>query len=306
MTGPLDGYADRDYLDGFVYMDPGTADSETDVPGLTWYWGYNESVQYTGDAVQFHGSTFEAYRVQGVAMDPWAGGEEWDMPGLDLSGGKRLWRQGPVSLGVSFGVNWCPEKTDDFSVERTAARETMQRWRHVDTYSAPWIPFPDAPYAGSYEGPGYLINNIPDSRDVEQIGGYSREWKLHSTVDFEVGVLDLRIGPSLWLDLHERLALRLTPQVRFAQVESKTQTWTEIKDARREILAYGDRHTDREWLVGCGMEAEARVYLGKGWHLGFAVASDWWEDDVDISADPFEVLLELGQWSFVASLGVEL
>ena len=71
-VGPITGYADRDYVDGFVYMDPGTADPETDVVGLTWYWGYDDPGQYSGDSVQFHGSPVEEYRAEGLAMEPWS------------------------------------------------------------------------------------------------------------------------------------------------------------------------------------------------------------------------------------------
>lgn len=305
LAGPANSYADRDYADGFVYMDPGTADPETDTMGLTWHWGYDNPEQYTGASVRFHGLPVQDYWTEGLAMDPWSGSEKINQAGLDLSCGWRAWKWEWGALGVSAGLNWLPEREADFKVSRTVARENRRTWRIVDTYDAPYLPFPDAPYAGTYEGPGYLIHNIPDSRNIELMSASSREWVAESQVKVEVEVVDLRLGPSLWLRPHDRVALRVTPQIRFAQVETRGHSRTAIASPGRSPKVFEERCRDRNWVMGGGVEAEARFYLGKGWHLGFAVASDWWEDDVGISADPFEVLLELGQWSFVGSLGVE-
>ena len=39
-------YGNRSFDNGFVNMDPGTADPNTIEPGLTWYWGYDHENQY--------------------------------------------------------------------------------------------------------------------------------------------------------------------------------------------------------------------------------------------------------------------
>jgi hypothetical protein len=48
--GPADAFANRTYNDGFVFQDGGTSDG-----GDTWYWGYDEASQVSGDTISFHG-----------------------------------------------------------------------------------------------------------------------------------------------------------------------------------------------------------------------------------------------------------
>lgn len=302
---PQTGYADRNYEDGFVYVDPGTADPETDVPGLTWYWGYQNSDQYAGDSVVFHGSSFQERRVEPLDVSPWADDEKADWAGIDLTVGRKFWQRGSIALGVSGGLNWSPGDTFDFSVQRAIARETTVVRRPYDVYAAPYLPFPDAPYEGAYDGPGYLLSNEPDIRGEETLSRSSRDWTAESTLEVDVEVLDLRIGPSLWLALHDRIDVRLTPQVRAARVAHCAETWTTLARGSQSPASYGQEEDGDDWIWGGGVEAEIRFHLGRGWHLGLAAASDWWSEEVEIAAEPFALEVDLGQWSCSAKLGLE-
>ena len=46
VVGPVDNFADRTYDDGYVKIDPGTTFPTTFLPGLTWFWGYDNASQY--------------------------------------------------------------------------------------------------------------------------------------------------------------------------------------------------------------------------------------------------------------------
>ena len=303
--GPVNGYANRDYEDGFVYTDPGTADPETDVPGLTWYWGYDNAGQFTGDAVQFHSGPIAEYRVEGLPAGPWSDDSQVSLAGLNLSGGRQLWKWRRTALGVSGGASWFLDQQAQFAMESVVARETSRTWRYVDTYSAPYDPFPSAPYEGSFEGPGYLLHNQPDSRDTETLSNRSVDWVAKSRLEVDVGVLDLRLGPSLWVELNDSIGLRFSPQFRAAQVTTQAKAQTIISPTRSGSIYFEDSQRERDWLLGGGLEAEVRVLLALGWHIGLAVSCDWWNDDVVLSADPFDARVALGQWSYSLVFGVE-
>lgn len=305
LIGPPTGYANRDYEDGFVYMDLGTDDPETDTIGLTWFWGYDNASQYSGDTVSFHSAPFTDARTKGVSMDSDRMAERVNMTGVDLSAGRRLWRKNRVSAGLSVGLAAYCSRSVDHTVQRVAARETSVTRRYVDTYGAEPLPFPDAPYENTLEGPGYLIRNEPDSRRLETLASRRRNWVAESRHDIEVQVMDVRLGPSLWWVPHERIGLRLTPHLRAAYVDAEAAAHTRIAPTRRGPIEFSDQDRAREWVYGFGAEARAGVDLYRGWRLGIAAAADWWDSDVQVTAEPFDSLIELGQWTFTASVGRE-
>jgi hypothetical protein len=304
-VGSLDEYANRDYADGFVYIDPGTDDPETDTPGLTWYWGYDNPEQYTGNSVVFHSELVDEIYVVGQPMDSWFESDQMDLFGIDFSVGRRLWHKDRLAVGLCGGVSWYPERSTGFSVRRMAALETATTWRYVDTYSAPYKPFPRPPYAGSFEGPGYLLSNQPDSRDVETLSSVSSDWVAESMLDVDISLFGLRLGPSLWWAMNDRLMLRLTPQVRAAYVEAEAVANMLVTPTSAGPMVFCESDVERDWLLGGGVEAEVSVMVSRNWLAAVSAAADWWSDDITVSAEPFSAAVELGQWTFTASLGRE-
>lgn len=301
--GPMDGYADRDYDDGFVYIDYGTDDPETEVPGLTWFWGYDEAGQYDGAAVSFRSEPGRTQRIVPVDVDPWEESDQFDVSGLDFGVGRRLWQRGRFAMSLDAGVTWYSDQSSEFRLSRTVARETDRGQRYVDTYDATHQPFPDAPYAGTLEGPGYLIHNRPDSRELQDAGGRSRDWIADSALDVDFDMLDLRLGPSLRVRLHERIALRLAPQLRAAQVEAKASSHTVIAPTTVGPIEFTGRENVSEWIMGVGVEGNLSLEVYRGWRLGLSVSANQWQDDVNLYAEPFDAKIELGQYAFSVSLG---
>ncbi len=304
---PLTGYADRDYVDGFVYMDPGTADPETDVPGLTWYWGYESPAQYIGDAVLFHSEPGSDYRVDETRVAPWLDTSRLDMTGLDIAVGRCLARRGKLTVGLSAGISWYPERSVDFALRRIVARDTATTWRYVDSYGAPHTPFPSAPYEGLYdppiEGPGYLLHNEPDVRDVEMLSSRSRDWEAESTLDVDTAVFDARLGPSVGWSINDRFVMRLAARARAAHVDARARAYTTISPTSAGPITFEDREHNRQWILGGGVEAEANFILHRGWHAGFSATADWWADSLTLDVEPFNTKIDLGQWTMAAYLG---
>jgi hypothetical protein len=300
---PLTGYADRDYADGFVYRFPGTGDPDSDAPDHTWFWGYETADQYDGSSVAFRTDPGSNQRTAGVPTDPWAESERIASPGLDFSAMRRVRQWGRFGLGVAFGARWFTEQAAHFEVSRVVARETRETFRYVDRYEAPYLPFPNAHYAGDSEGPGYLIPNMPDSRQVETLSHSSRNWVATSALTVDVSQFDLRLGPTFSVDLSERVALRLTPQARVAHVETEARAYTVVEPTVVGPIAFESRRRERDWIWGGGVEAEISMIIYRGWRFNLAAAADRWNDTVNLNADPFDAEIELGVFTFSATIG---
>ena len=306
---PAEGYADRDYLDGFVYRDLGTEDPETDVPGLTWYWGYERASQYSGSDVSFHTDVAGTETKAGfVPAEPASYSEDVELPGVDFTASWMFAeRRGKASFafGLAGGASWFFEEGADFDTQRTLARSTTSTYRFVDVYAAPHPGFPGAPYGGTEDGPGYLIRNTPDSRTRETVSSRTVVWDSDSAVEIDVGVADLRLGPSVRWDVARRLSLGLTPQVRLAHVDLEAESLTTIRSRGATVSEIRESGCADEWIWGLGLEGEAKAWLSDRWSLAFSAAYDWWSDDASVSAMPYDVEFEMGGLTLAFAVGME-
>ncbi|MDD5707059.1 MAG: hypothetical protein PHR35_14135 [Kiritimatiellae bacterium] len=312
--GDPDAYADRDYLDGFVHTDPGTADPETDTPGLTWNWGYDSQAQNDGRSVSFHadGRRSRSERVEPLAAGPAEFEENFLLMGLQAGGERLLWRAADAALaaGVAINATWYRDEDYAFQVRRDVARRTLTTGSGtvVDRYETPGYTAPDAPYAGDAAGPGPLIRNMPDSRS-EKMSSSSRSvsWQAASSVEIEMSQSELALGPWLsWRPL-ERLSLRLAPQLMLARVclEADARTGYTPANPPSPLRDFSRQDETSEWLLGAGLETGVRVDIYRGWSVGCDVAATWWADDVAVRAEPFSARLDLGTWRASASVGRE-
>lgn len=302
---PLNGYANRQYEDGFVYIDPGTDDPETYRDGYTWYWGYEEPDQYTGDSVFFHSLPVHEFDISPVPISSWSENQRINQTGIDISIDRRLFSSKNLLFALASGLSWYPERDARFEARRVVARQSRNKWRYADKYSAPYDPFPDAPHSGTYEGPGYLLENIPDSRRMERLAASSCDWVAHSRTDLSMSVLDLRMGPSVGWMIHDQLTLKFTPQLRIAYVDSEMKEATSVQSPNGEELFFKNEFQDNNWIYGWGGELSADYYFSESWFAGVSVAADYWSEDVNIRGDAFDVDVELGEWSVTAGLGWE-
>jgi hypothetical protein len=298
--GPANGYANRTYVDGFVYMDSGTADPETDTPGVTWYWGYDHASQHSGNAISFHSAPVAVMQSPGQVADSWSGSQEFRMSGAEVAVGRRLWRHGWFAVGVSAGASFYQQHSLGVAVRREAVGGTISVQRYVDTYAAPYEPFPQAPYAGTYPGPGYLLQNEPTSRRLETQWQSTESVQVESNLDIDLQMLDFRVGPASTFMPNEWITLRLVPHVRIAHVEI-------IALARTQVGQIGYERCEREkdWIVGGGLEIGGNLAVGGSAWLGVSAAADWWADDMAVEASPFAARLEFGQWTIGITLGQE-
>jgi len=169
--GPATGSGvDRTYNDGFVHVD-----SSGDAGSQTWNWGYQNAPQAQGSTLTMHSASIAA-----------AGKSEQNSdlnPGFDLAFGHRL---GTV-LGGSWGVQAAFDFTDISIDDNHPLSGTGTLIS--DAFSLGRTTPPQAPYSGSFNGPGPLLGDSPTRTtmtDTIQITGQRK---------LDAQVCALRAGP---------------------------------------------------------------------------------------------------------------
>jgi len=97
--------------------------------------------------------------------------------------------------------------------------------------------------------------------------------------------------------------LRLTPQARVAHVETEARAYTVVEPTVVGPIAFESRRRERDWIWGGGVEAEISMIIYRGWRFNLAAAADRWNDTVNLNADPFDAEIELGVFTFSATIG---
>lgn len=170
--GEEDAYGDRFYNDGYV-----RTDGSTEIDGFTNYWGYQSSGQVSGDNISFHATGFQSIRsdtlTRGTA--PTFDHDEQGIAPIIQFNATYQHEIAGMRPGFSASLSWLPIKTDrewsDF-----ALAQTRDDFRHdwTDVYNLGGFGdfVPSAPYSGTFAGPGFILENLPDSRNFvsEQIG----------------------------------------------------------------------------------------------------------------------------------------
>ena len=198
-AGAAPAPAQGNYPDGYVLRD-----SSGNAGGLTWNWGYQNASQVQGNALTFHGATTTAMNSDSRSQD---GAPQM---GFDLAYGRDL---GHV-LGGDWGLQAAFDFTDvsihddqPFNVTQTSVTEV---------YSLNGITPPQAPYAGSYNGPGPLINATPGQSTTSSQSAWVAGQR---TLDAQV--YQVRLGPYYELGWGKHWAARLGGGLSLALVDTR-------------------------------------------------------------------------------------
>lgn len=208
--GRDDSIGNRTYDDGYVRRDDGTA-----VDGYTTHWGYQNSGQVNGDEISFHATGFQSIRsdIRTMSAAPDSHRNEQGIaPVLDFSGTykKEVFGFRP---GFSASLAWSPVKFgttwSDFALS-----QTRNDFRHdwTDTYNLGGVGdlIPDAPYSGSSSAPGFILENIPDSRELDsvQIGSDHANLTNRISTRFRADHTTISFGPTLERRLNDSWTLQ--------------------------------------------------------------------------------------------------
>jgi len=326
-------YDDRTFDDGFVFMDAATENWGGD----TWYWGYNDASQYdpSADTLSFHRSssysgtetgervTIDTIRDSGVSIR-----DDLDGTGLAISFGRVLKRGESFSIRIDGELSYIWGIEHDSSVSPYEEEITKTTWTSVNnynstatyTYDLMGVVPPDAPYSGTYDGPGPLIPNLPSSVDQSQqlvssedISRSTSLFRARNNVDFSVdaSILEFSAGPRIDWRVFDALSLFAMPGIslNLLSVEAdRRETWTaDFGDgSTRTLRAWNDRLDDSDILVGVGVSAGVNVSLGDLWFVQVAGEYDFVPEEYEESIGPNTITLDISGYEAVALIGRKL
>lgn len=301
------GYVDRDYLDGFVHLDEGTLEPETDIFGTTWNWGYDSASQYDGSTVSFHtgaGGSSDSFRAAAAA--PVAFEEDVDtLKGWELGGDLSLLHVSCAEFGLSVSGRFFREEEAEFSGTAYMGREDHSSYTVVDVYDARWEGFPSAPYANDVDGPGYLLDAEPMARAVVPGPASSKKWTAASSAKATFDAWDFRVGPSAkWRPLSW---LSIDGAVQFVMARASLDLVCDsvVTSGSRVVARDHDEASEDKWLRGASVSAGLGVVLPWGFTASASVARDWFHGDLDAVAGPASVKAELGEKTYSLLFGKE-
>jgi hypothetical protein len=189
--GPATGSTfDRNYDNGSYNM----VDSSGNLGGTTWYWGYESASQLQGNSLVMESSSSPANKSSKNNMnDP--------QHGFELSYGRQLYRHKNLRFGLEGGFGYTlVDASDSRTLFATVNRIT-------DSFVIPGgvSVVPNAPYHGTFFGPGALMSSSPErvtsviSRDAVITG--------HRKIDSDVFIF--RFGPYLEVPVYKQLSFLL-------------------------------------------------------------------------------------------------
>jgi hypothetical protein len=169
-------------------------DSSGNLGGRTWYWGYESASQIQGNSLVMESSSSPANASSENHMnDP--------QHGFELSYSRQLYRHKNLRFGLEGGFGYTlVEANDSRTLFATVNRIT-------DSFVIPGgvSVVPNAPYHGTFLGPGALMSSSPErvtsviSRDAVITG--------HREIDSDVFIF--RLGPYMEFPVYKQLSFIL-------------------------------------------------------------------------------------------------
>jgi hypothetical protein len=277
--GPPTGAADRFYDDGYVRPDSGSS------PGLTWFWGYENNSQVPGnDTIQYHSSS-----SQGTGASNDKDGDP--QHGIELSYERYLGKVGKRAnwgLGAAFSYNNVTIEDDRPAV--SAVRQS------TDTYALGGVIPPEAPYAGSFAGPGPLISDSPN-RTFTTIPGGAR---VTGEREFNADMFGVRLGPYIEvpLDRKNRFNVSFSGGLALAVVSGEFSYRESTTIPGTGTVQSSGSGTDSEFLAGGYFGGTFSYAFNRSWNV-FAGASYQYLPGYSQKVDGREVELDFSKSVFV-------
>lgn len=267
------------YNDGYVLADiNGGAD------GKTWNWGYQNAAQIVGDNLNLHYTT-------GSPLNGTAQSLDGDLQaGFEVVYGRvlgffNLSRTRKAAWGVEGGFSSLDINLDaDSSAEGSITR-------HTDLYSLGGVVPPQAPYAGTFAGPGPAISLNPFASSAASLPA-SSAWG--SKIDSLL--LGFKVGPFLELPLSRRFAVELNAGIAVMDAINSfsfTET-TLLAGVPGGPPTRTEEYDQSEWLFG--FYGSASVSFKLNYSLSLFLGAQYQNlGDVSIEGGGKAAVLQLGE-----------
>lgn len=263
------GGTDREYDDGFARQD-----ASGPVSATTWYWGYDQAAQSGPDGITMNSLQGNpGADISGVSDDP-----QW---GAELTYSRILTVWADALVGLDLGVSWV-----DFNVEDSSTVATSLQ-RVSDTFGLGGAVPPTAAYAGTYAGPGPLLDREP-SRSATSAGG-----TLSGTRRLEANWWGARLGPLVDIPLGDVLSLQLSGGLAVAWFDAEFSYSETATVPGGAPLAQAASASDDEFLWGGYGRAQFTAAFTRRCGI-YAGAQYLLLEDFEISAGTRTAEAELG------------
>jgi len=172
--------------------------------------------------------------------------------GAELAYGGQLYQAGSFAVGWEIGFGWLPISISD---TRTSSATIT---RTVHTYDASgWLNPVDAPYQGSYNGPGPLI------RDTATAGSEASPpaATVNSRQELDLDLYTLRLGPMVHWELSDHFALDLSGGFAFGALNGEFNYSDRINVADGSTANNSGSNSSTEWVYGGYISAAAMYHV---------------------------------------------
>jgi len=222
------GGVNRSYADGYVNVD-----SSGNTGHQTWNWGYQNASQVQGSTLTMHSVSSTVIGTLSRNDDP--------NPGFDLAFGRHL--------GTVLGGKWGLQGAFDFTtISIHDSQPGIGTATSIsDAYSLGAVIPPQAPYAGSFNGPGSLLGDTP----IRTMSSTTVLITGQRTLDAQV--LAFRAGPYYEFPFGKRWSGRLGGGLVLAVADTQYTF--------NETVAFGNGMVFKNSGSGSGTELRAGGYL---------------------------------------------
>jgi hypothetical protein len=237
------------YDDGYVLTD-----SSGSFGNQTWYWGYDNSSQISGDNILFNRTTAAGLTPNRTTdADPSVGVEvtyRWHW------GVKEDWHQ--MRYGIEAAANFTPISAD----MNSTFSGTVTRVTDSYPFTTGTTP-PGAPYQGTFNGPGFLLGSVPNGSTINAIPGAT----LVEKDSFDADVFGVRAGPYVAFPITERLSLHASGGLAVGFVQG-TASWNQTVTIPGEGTTTFKGSSDKSaGLLGGYVSVEAMWQLNERWNI---------------------------------------
>jgi hypothetical protein len=277
--GGIDGVANRSYADGFVNID---VSGSTD--GQTWFWGYDSNAQVSGETIQFYHPGGRAREVSSY--------RQVEAPG---SFGDSIEEGGPyVQLEYMMGTNavlsWGPQVGFSFiGFDNSSTRSDFAAGQSFvdfdvttrDRFDLGGVIAPQAPYRGTFDGPGALIPNVPSERTSSRSVADSGRIDFFNRVQESLDVDLYTFSPGLSVELrHDALYLNVAAGLAVNVVNWEAENKEILSVSRdqgkaRVAREWRDRETGTDVLFGAYVQGTVGAQLTESVAVSAFARYDW-------------------------------
>lgn len=293
--GDAGTYADRTYEDGFVRQDDGTR-----FDGRTWNWGYENNSQVQANELAFAATGFQSV-LRNEFVSPATGPSNRDhlngfAPHIQID--MRSPRQvAGFRLGFSGAFDFTHvDQRFTFSNFSVSQYRDDYRLEYEDRYELGEVIPPLAPYAGSLEGPGPFIANIPSSRSVTPVLVFTDTASIANQVrtSLDIDVFSFTFGPTFSRSFGSAdFALQIGTIVNIYNWDGRQVEQLDATNSggKTRVASWDEDDSGTKFRPGLYAQADVSYDVTENWQIGAFVRVDT-AGDFHAAAGPTEFRID--------------